>query len=155
MQVTKTTFLSVSPKGRNVDIDGSTVLKLILKNEDVASREMNWSAQIFALCVQHTAGIFLCGMTTSSAQKVRSTMQSGSIRRLFTHTHTHTKSISYRATGMYTCWHCCHCRIGCFYITNWSVCLTYLIKDILLSLLYLCVFSKCTCRPWDCLWKYI
>jgi hypothetical protein len=32
MQLTKTTFLSVNPKGRNLDIDGRTVLKLILKN---------------------------------------------------------------------------------------------------------------------------
>jgi len=53
--------------------------------------------------VQHTAWIFLCGMTTSSAQKACFTMQSGSTRRLFTHTHTHTQNISYKATSIYTC----------------------------------------------------
>jgi len=53
-------------------------------------------------------------MTTSSASKACSTMQSGSTQRLYTHTHTHThihththththKNISYRKTGMCTC----------------------------------------------------
>jgi hypothetical protein len=93
MQLTKTTFLSVSPKGRNLDIDGRTVLKFILKTQDVAPREKNQSVQIFSLCVQHAAGIILCGMTTNSAQKACFIMQSGSTQRLFTHTHTHTKHI--------------------------------------------------------------
>jgi len=89
MQLKKITYLSVSPKGRNLDTDGRTVLKLILKNQDMASREKNQYGQIFLFHVQHIAGIFLCGTTSSSAQKVCFPITLV-VFEDYTHTHTHT-----------------------------------------------------------------
>jgi len=53
----------------------------------MAFREKNQSGQIFLLCVQHPAGIFLCG-TTSSVKKACFPINLV-VFEDYTHTHTH------------------------------------------------------------------